>query len=84
MGDNKCKDGNSTLLHGKYELGRLLGYGTFAKVYHARNLKSGKRVAMKVVGKEKVIQVSLTRVGERDKKMKFWFYIFYLGFNVCF
>ncbi|XP_019170795.1 PREDICTED: CBL-interacting serine/threonine-protein kinase 6 [Ipomoea nil] len=47
------------VLHGKYELGRMLGHGTFAKVYHARNLHSGKCVAMKVVGKEKVIKVGM-------------------------
>ncbi|CAN1811969.1 CBL-interacting serine/threonine-protein kinase 6 [Linum perenne] len=35
----------------------MLGHGTFAKVYHARNLQSGKSVAMKVVGKEKVIKL---------------------------
>ncbi|CBI38938.3 unnamed protein product, partial [Vitis vinifera] len=43
----------SSLLHGKYELGRLLGHGTFAKVYHARNLRNGESVAMKVVAKDK-------------------------------
>lgn len=47
------------VLHGKYELGRQLGHGTFAKVYHARHLSSGKSVAMKVVGKEKVIKVGM-------------------------
>ncbi|KAG5593687.1 hypothetical protein H5410_034919 [Solanum commersonii] len=46
-------------LNGKYELGRLLGHGTFAKVYHARNVHNGKSVAMKVVGKEKVIKVGM-------------------------
>ena len=66
MGDNKCKDDNSTLLHGKYELGRLLGHGTFAKVYHARNLQSGKSVAMKVVSKEKVIQVGMMEQIKRE------------------
>ncbi|GMN56966.1 hypothetical protein TIFTF001_026075 [Ficus carica] len=60
------KDGNSTLLHGKYELGRLLGHGTFAKVYHARNLQNGKSVAMKVVGKEKVIKVGMTEQVKRE------------------
>jgi 5'-AMP-activated protein kinase catalytic alpha subunit len=60
------RDGNSTLLHGKYELGRLLGHGTFAKVYHARNLKSGKSVAMKVVGKEKVIKVGMMEQIKRE------------------
>ncbi|KAF5742073.1 CBL-interacting protein kinase 9 [Tripterygium wilfordii] len=55
----KVRGGNPTLLDGKYELGRMLGYGTFAKVYHARNLRTGKSVAMKVVGKEKVIKVGM-------------------------
>ncbi|CAM8891768.1 unnamed protein product [Rhodiola kirilowii] len=49
-------DGGTGLLNGKYKLGRILGHGTFAKVYHARNLQTGKSVAMKVVGKEKVMQ----------------------------
>ncbi|XP_030954844.1 CBL-interacting serine/threonine-protein kinase 6-like [Quercus lobata] len=63
----ECKDGYSTLLvHGKYELGRLLGHGTFAKVYHARNLQSGKSVAMKVVSKEKVIQVGMMEQIKRE------------------
>ncbi|KAL5547486.1 hypothetical protein UlMin_002717 [Ulmus minor] len=62
----KSRDGNSTLLHGKYELGRILGHGTFAKVYHARNLKSGKSVAMKVVGKEKVIKVGMMEQVKRE------------------
>lgn len=55
----KDRDVNSGVLHGKYELGRLLGHGTFAKVYHARNLKTGTSMAMKVVGKEKVIKVGM-------------------------
>ncbi|CAN1811964.1 CBL-interacting serine/threonine-protein kinase 6 [Linum perenne] len=60
MAADRSRDGQPTLLHGKYELGRMLGHGTFAKVYHARNLQSGKSVAMKVVGKEKVIKVGMT------------------------
>ncbi|PKI50622.1 hypothetical protein CRG98_029009 [Punica granatum] len=43
----------------KYELGRLLGQGTFAKVYHARNLKTDLNVAIKVIDKEKVLRVGL-------------------------
>lgn len=62
----KGRDQNSTLLHGKYELGRLLGHGTFAKVFHARNLQSGKSVAMKVVGKEKVIKVGMMEQIKRE------------------
>ncbi|KAK9100237.1 hypothetical protein Scep_023667 [Stephania cephalantha] len=56
----------SNILHGKYELGRMLGHGTFAKVYHARNLKNGKAVAMKVVGKEKVIRVGMMEQVKRE------------------
>ncbi|XP_058206976.1 CBL-interacting serine/threonine-protein kinase 6-like [Rhododendron vialii] len=58
--------GDKNVLHGKYELGRLLGCGTFAKVYHARNLVSGKSVAMKVVGKDKVIKVGMTEQVKRE------------------
>ncbi|KAH1042313.1 hypothetical protein AAZX31_09G091300 [Glycine max] len=57
---------NSTLLHGKYELGRLLGHGSFAKVYHARHLNTGKSVAMKVVGKEKVVKVGMMEQIKRE------------------
>lgn len=57
---------SSALLNGKYELGRLLGHGTFAKVYHARNLKTGKSMAMKIVGKEKVIKVGMIEQVKRE------------------
>ncbi|XP_022973920.1 CBL-interacting serine/threonine-protein kinase 6-like [Cucurbita maxima] len=62
----KDRDGQSGVLHGKYELGRLLGHGTFAKVYHARNLKTGTNMAMKVVGKEKVIKVGMMEQIKRE------------------
>lgn len=54
------------VLRGKYELGRLLGHGTFAKVYHAKNLHTGKNVAMKIVGKEKVIKVGMMEQVKRE------------------
>ncbi|KAG9138683.1 hypothetical protein Leryth_018571 [Lithospermum erythrorhizon] len=60
--DEKCNG----VLNGKYELGKLLGHGTFAKVYHARNLHTGKSVAMKVVGKEKVIKVGMMEQIKRE------------------
>lgn len=48
-------DGNGNgALFGKYELGRLLGCGAFAKVYHARNVVNGQSVAVKVVSKSKI------------------------------
>ncbi|XP_073296612.1 CBL-interacting serine/threonine-protein kinase 6-like [Primulina huaijiensis] len=54
------------VLRGKYELGRFLGHGTFAKVYHARNLATGNSVAMKVVGKEKIIRVGMMEQVKRE------------------
>ncbi|XP_075496720.1 CBL-interacting serine/threonine-protein kinase 20 [Primulina tabacum] len=46
------------LMH-RYEMGKLLGKGTFAKVYHARNLKTGESVAIKIIDKEKIVKVGL-------------------------
>ncbi|MBA0558958.1 hypothetical protein Golob_015943, partial [Gossypium lobatum] len=43
-------------LFGKYELGKLLGCGAFAKVYHARDVDSGQSVAIKAVSKKKVLK----------------------------
>ncbi|XP_052203180.1 CBL-interacting protein kinase 5 [Diospyros lotus] len=55
--DRKNKIG--TILMGRYEIGKMLGKGTFAKVYHGRNIKSGQSVAVKVIDKEKVMKVGL-------------------------
>ncbi|KAL0434930.1 UNVERIFIED_CONTAM: CBL-interacting serine/threonine-protein kinase [Sesamum radiatum] len=38
----------------KYEIGKLLGCGAFAKVYHARNVATGQSVAVKVINKSRV------------------------------
>ncbi|KAL5698911.1 cAMP-dependent protein kinase [Ranunculus cassubicifolius] len=62
----KITETGCNILHGKYELGRVIGHGTFAKVYHARHLQSGKSVAMKVVSKEKVIQVGMMEQVKRE------------------
>jgi len=43
----------------KYEMGKMLGQGTFAKVYHARNMNTLESVAIKVIDKEKVMKVGL-------------------------
>ncbi|KAK4486754.1 hypothetical protein RD792_006673 [Penstemon davidsonii] len=50
----------------KYDVGRLLGQGTFAKVYYGRNLKTGQGVAIKVIDKEKVLKVGLINQTKRE------------------
>lgn len=60
------EENSGGVLRGKYELGRLLGHGTFAKVYLSRNLQTGKSVAMKVIGKEKVIKVGMMEQIKRE------------------
>lgn len=41
---------------GKYEMGRTIGEGTFAKVKFARNTETGEPVAIKILDKEKVLK----------------------------
>ncbi|CAH9129311.1 unnamed protein product [Cuscuta epithymum] len=50
----------------RYELGRFLGQGTFAKVYYARNLITGESVAIKVTDKEKILKVGLVDQIKRE------------------
>jgi carbon catabolite-derepressing protein kinase len=47
------KQKEETVLFGKFALDRILGKGAFAKVYLARNLKTGESVAIKVISKKK-------------------------------
>lgn len=41
---------------GKYEVGRTIGEGTFAKVKFAQNTETGQSVAMKVLSKNTVLK----------------------------
>ncbi|XP_042432300.1 CBL-interacting protein kinase 23-like isoform X2 [Zingiber officinale] len=41
---------------GKYELGRTLGVGTFAKVKFAKSVETGEGVAIKILDKEKILR----------------------------
>ncbi|CAH8365700.1 unnamed protein product [Eruca vesicaria subsp. sativa] len=50
------KTTQGTILMDKYEIGKLLGQGSFAKVYLARNIKNGENVAIKVIDKEKIVK----------------------------
>ena len=41
---------------GKYELGKTLGEGTFAKVKFAKHMETGAAVAIKVLDKDKILK----------------------------
>ncbi|GMH26072.1 hypothetical protein Nepgr_027915 [Nepenthes gracilis] len=51
---------------GKYELGRTLGEGTFAKVKFARNTETGENVAIKILDKEKVLRHKMINQIKRE------------------
>ncbi|KAH6759503.1 CBL-interacting protein kinase 12 [Perilla frutescens var. frutescens] len=54
------------MLLGRYDVGKVIGHGTFAKVYHARNVKTGEGVAIKVIDKEKILKVGLMTQVKRE------------------
>lgn len=45
---------------GKYELGRTLGEGNFGKVKFARNLESGQPFAIKILEKNRILDLNIT------------------------
>ncbi|XP_047321980.1 CBL-interacting serine/threonine-protein kinase 10-like isoform X3 [Impatiens glandulifera] len=59
-------DKKGSVLMERYEVGRLLGQGTFAKVYYGRSVKTGQGVAIKVIDKEKIVKVGLIEQIKRE------------------
>ncbi|KAJ0028849.1 hypothetical protein Pint_35027 [Pistacia integerrima] len=59
-------ENKGSILMQRYELGKLLGQGTFAKVHHARNLKTGMSVAIKIIDKGKVLKVGMMNQIKRE------------------
>ncbi|XP_042418764.1 CBL-interacting protein kinase 32-like [Zingiber officinale] len=51
---------------GKYELGRTIREGTFAKVKFARNIETGEPIAIKILDKEKVLKHKLVEQIKRE------------------
>uniref|UniRef100_A0A453HQV9 non-specific serine/threonine protein kinase n=1 Tax=Aegilops tauschii subsp. strangulata TaxID=200361 RepID=A0A453HQV9_AEGTS len=51
---------------GKYELGRTIGEGTFAKVRFARNTETGDPVAIKILDKEKLLKHKMVEQIKRE------------------
>ncbi|WCJ40388.1 CBL-interacting protein kinase 25 [Euphorbia peplus] len=59
-------DGARHILFGKYEMGRLLGHGTFAKVHKGKHLATGESVAIKVIHKDHVRKKGLLEQIKRE------------------
>ncbi|XP_028553407.1 CBL-interacting serine/threonine-protein kinase 9-like isoform X3 [Dendrobium catenatum] len=51
---------------GRYELGRTLGEGSFAKVKFARNVQTGENVAIKVLDKNQVLRHKMVEQIKRE------------------
>ncbi|KAH9741944.1 CBL-interacting protein kinase 32 [Citrus sinensis] len=51
---------------GKYEVGRTIGEGSFAKVKFARNSETGEPVALKILDKEKVLKHKMAEQIKRE------------------
>ncbi|CAM8955677.1 unnamed protein product [Rhodiola kirilowii] len=51
---------------GKYEIGRTIGEGSFAKVKFARDVETGEFVAIKVIDKEKALKHKITDLIEKE------------------
>jgi|UniRef100_A0A2N9J040 carbon catabolite-derepressing protein kinase len=49
----------TTTLLGKYQLGRLLGRGSFAKVYQAQSIADDTAVAVKIIDKSKTVDAAM-------------------------
>ncbi|KAL2469796.1 CBL-interacting serine/threonine-protein kinase 7 [Abeliophyllum distichum] len=51
--------GSGSIILEKYQLGRLLGRGSFAKVYHATSLDDNTEVAIKVIDKATTVDAAM-------------------------
>ncbi|VFQ87278.1 unnamed protein product [Cuscuta campestris] len=60
------EENSRTVIFGKYEMGKVLGHGTFAKVYLARNLETSEQVAVKVVRKDHVAKQGMAEQIQRE------------------
>ncbi|CAH8389332.1 unnamed protein product [Eruca vesicaria subsp. sativa] len=60
------KTPQTSILMDKYDLGKLLGQGSFAKVYLARNINTCENVAIKVIDKEKIVKSGLAAHIKRE------------------
>uniref|UniRef100_M1B2H4 non-specific serine/threonine protein kinase n=1 Tax=Solanum tuberosum TaxID=4113 RepID=M1B2H4_SOLTU len=51
---------------GKYELGKTLGEGSFAKVKFAKNVQTGENVAIKIINRDRVLRQNIMEQIKRE------------------
>ncbi|KAL1200068.1 CBL-interacting serine/threonine-protein kinase 4 [Cardamine amara subsp. amara] len=62
---------SATVLLGKYELGREIGSGSFAKVHVARSIETGELLAVKIIDKKKNFEAGMeTRIIREIEAMR--------------
>ncbi|GFQ05736.1 cbl-interacting serine/threonine-protein kinase 24 [Phtheirospermum japonicum] len=76
VGNERCQKKMKAVKRkvGKYELGRTVGEGTFAKVKFAQNTETGDSVAIKVLAKSTILKhkmVDQARVAHRNKQQSY-------------
>lgn len=59
-------DSKDGVLMQRYELGKMVGHGNFAKVFHGRHLKTGMNVAVKIINKSKVMKAGMVNQIKRE------------------
>ncbi|KAI9110832.1 hypothetical protein K1719_018270 [Acacia pycnantha] len=59
--EEEKKQSRRTVIFNKYEMGRLLGQGNFAKVYYGRNLETHESVAIKPPSREEQLKAAAAR-----------------------
>ncbi|XP_066331308.1 CBL-interacting protein kinase 6-like [Miscanthus floridulus] len=66
MGEGEAAEVKGGVLQGRYELGRVLGHGNFGRVHAARDLRTGRGVAVKVLVKDKVLRAGMMEQIKRE------------------
>lgn len=66
MEQHKDRGSTRKIIFEKYEMGKVLGQGTFAKVYSGKNIVTNENVAIKVISKEQVRKAGMMEQIERE------------------
>ncbi|KAF6136234.1 hypothetical protein GIB67_001643 [Kingdonia uniflora] len=66
MSSSSSRQSKTRTIVGKYEIGKTLGEGTFAKVKYAKNIQTGDSVAIKVLHKDQVLRHKMVEQIKRE------------------